>query len=117
VTTTNATKPLTMEQALQRGMLGWSVRCNRCGSYGAEWLPNERPGWGSLALCPEHTRELRDETARHYRALQTLRAVNFEQEWDRAEHSETLIVGKRWPPSPATLRRRARAKVSRSYDD
>lgn len=23
---------------------GWNVRCNRCGTYGATWLPGQRPG-------------------------------------------------------------------------
>ena len=57
-----------------------NIRCNRCGKYGANWYHDERPGWGCLALCPEHAHELDDEYKRHYEALKPLRAVNFEQE-------------------------------------
>jgi hypothetical protein len=70
---------LTMEQSRERGGPGWNLRCNRCGTYGAEWVPNERPGWGSLALCPAHCAELEAEHERHRLALLELRAVNFEQ--------------------------------------
>ena len=57
-----------------------NLRCNRCGEYGASWYNNERPGWGSLALCNKHARELDDEYKRHYEALKPMRVVNFEQE-------------------------------------
>lgn len=71
---------LSREQARDAGLLGWNIRCNRCGSYGADWLPGERPGYGSLALCPTHAAELRAEHARHREALSLLRRVNFEQD-------------------------------------
>lgn len=58
---------------------GHNLRCNRCGTYGAIWIPDERPGWGNLALCPPHEQELDDERRRHHAALDRIRAVNFEQ--------------------------------------
>lgn len=58
---------------------GCNLRCNRCGTYGAIWIPGERPGWGNLALCPPHERELDEEHQRHRAALDRIRAVNFEQ--------------------------------------
>lgn len=60
-----------------------NIRCNRCGRYGANWYYDERPGWGCLALCPEHAHELDDEYKRHCEALKIKRAVNFEQETGR----------------------------------
>lgn len=66
--------------ARTNGALGWNLRCNRCGSYGATWTKtDERPGWGALALCPPHKQELADEHQRHAAALRRLRLVNFEQ--------------------------------------
>lgn len=76
-------RPLTVEEALDFGLLGWNIRCNRCGSYGAQWLPGQRPGWGALALCPPHRDELHAEVRRHEGALRALRAVAFEQEPER----------------------------------
>lgn len=72
----------TLDEARERCLPGWNVRCNRCGNYGADWIANERPGWGwgNLALCPPHAGELAREHARHAAALRTLRAVNFEQD-------------------------------------
>jgi len=58
---------------------GWNLRCNRCGSFGANWIPNEQPGWRALALCPDDASELTEEHQRHIEALLALRAVNFEQ--------------------------------------
>ena len=58
---------------------GANLRCNRCGTYGATWVAGERPGWGSLALCPPHERALAQEYQRHQAALDQLRTVNFEQ--------------------------------------
>jgi|1185.fasta_scaffold873829_2 hypothetical protein len=60
-------------------MPGWNLRCNRCGTFGADWVPNERPGWGSLALCSADAAELAAEHRRHWRALADLRSVNYEQ--------------------------------------
>lgn len=71
---------LTKEQAKEKGVLKWNIRCNLCGSYGADWLSSERPGWGSLALCPEHAVELQAEKNRHDAEMRRLRTINFEQE-------------------------------------
>lgn len=71
---------VTREEARDRGLLGWNIRCNRCGSYGADWLPGERPGYGALALCPEHAAELRTEHQRHKQALAVLRRIAYEQD-------------------------------------
>jgi hypothetical protein len=58
---------------------GHNLRCNRCGTFGAIWISEQRPGWGSLALCPPHEQELAAEHKRHQAALARLRKVNFEQ--------------------------------------
>ncbi len=59
---------------------GWNLCCNRCGTYGATWTEGaERPGWGSLALCPTHRAELVAEYRRHRQALDVLCAVCYEQ--------------------------------------
>lgn len=73
----------TAAQAKELCLPGWNLCCNRCGTFGAEWLPSERPGWGSLALCPPHAEELRAEHERHRAALAELRAVRYEQPWGR----------------------------------
>ncbi|MFD2421637.1 hypothetical protein [Amycolatopsis pigmentata] len=70
----------TAEEAAKAGRIGWNLRCNRCGMYGARWIPEQRPGWGSLALCDPHGDELEAEFRRHQKALTELRAINFEQE-------------------------------------
>ena len=70
---------MTLDEARSVPVPGWNLRCNRCGSYGAEWLVGERPGYGSLALCPVHARELRDLKARHASELAEARRVLFEQ--------------------------------------
>ncbi|HTF53636.1 MAG TPA: hypothetical protein VK735_39840 [Pseudonocardia sp.] len=75
--------PVTMEQAKKGGLWGWNVRCNRCGSYGAEWLDGERPGRGALALCAPHKLELRAERERHAKRIAELRAVKYEQDEER----------------------------------
>lgn len=79
---TPAVPPYTREQARALNLPAWNVRCNRCGSYGAIWVPNERPHWhwGNLALCPPHRHELAAEHTRHKLALADLRRVNYEQE-------------------------------------
>lgn len=71
---------MTREEARRLCLSGWNIRCNRCGSYGAEWVRDMRPGWGSLALCPRHADELRDELDRHSTAMQALAQINFEQD-------------------------------------
>lgn len=70
---------MTLEEALSPSVPGWNMRCNLCGEHPANWIANQRPGWGSLALCPTHEAELRAELARHNQALQRLRKINFEQ--------------------------------------
>lgn len=75
----NGNRPLSMDEALDFGLTGWNLRCNRCGSYGAEWMQDQRPGWGALAACPPHRDEVRAELQRHREALARLREVNFHQ--------------------------------------
>lgn len=70
---------LSKEEAKAKGVLGWNIRCNLCGSYGAEWVRGERPGWGSLALCPKCKAELIAEKDRHAKEMSRLRTINFEQ--------------------------------------
>lgn len=71
----------TEAEAKALNLLGWNLRCNRCGTFGAQWVPGERPGWyfGNLALCPPHRQELADVRERHERELAEVRQVNFEQ--------------------------------------
>jgi hypothetical protein len=70
----------TAEAAAEAHALGWNLRCNRCGGYGADWIPKMRPGWGSLALCAPHAAELTAEQNRHALALRDLTVVRFEQD-------------------------------------
>jgi excisionase family DNA binding protein len=72
----------TPDAAREAGRAGWNIRCNRCGGYGARWMPGERPGWhfGNLALCDLHADELGAEYRRHWAALAVLREVRYEQE-------------------------------------
>jgi hypothetical protein len=69
----------TPEEAAAAGRLGWNLRCNRCGLFGARWISGMRPGWGALALCDPHADELEAEVGRHKSAMAVLGAVNFEQ--------------------------------------
>ena len=71
----------TAKDAKQAGISGWNLRCNRCGTYGANWRfgLGERKGWGELALCREHGAELSAEYDRHRLELERLCAVQFEQ--------------------------------------
>jgi len=55
------------------------IRCNLCGKSPAYWIPNERPRWGSLALCLEHRTELESARAWMRNELDRLRQINFEQ--------------------------------------
>lgn len=73
------TRAHTLEEARQRTLSGWNIRCNVCSSYGARWRPGDRPGWGDLAVCPPCDEALNAEHERHSLALRRLRAVNFEQ--------------------------------------
>ena len=80
--------PLSRDEARARGLPGWNIRCNPCGSYGAEWVSRidgaaARPGWGCLALCPPCAEALRVGTARHEAAVREMRTVRFEQERHR----------------------------------
>lgn len=68
------------EEAKSKCLPGWNIRCNLCGSYPAEWVRGERPGWGSLALCPQHKAELIAEKDRHANEMKRLRTINFEQD-------------------------------------
>ncbi len=75
---------LTREQARELCVRGWNIRCNLCGSYGANWIhrtPCARPGWGSLSLCPEHEAEYIAEETRHAAEMRRLRTINYEQEY------------------------------------
>ena len=72
------------EEAKAMAVRGWNLRCNVCGSYGAEWIHGERPGWGALALCPKHKAELIAEKNRHAKEMNRLRSINFEQDWAMA---------------------------------
>lgn len=74
------TATITRDEARERRLPGWNLRCNRCGNYGAKWLPGMRPGWGALALCPSDEAELWAEEERHQRAMRELTAVRFEQD-------------------------------------
>lgn len=73
----------TAEEAAAVHLIGWNLRCNRCGLYGATWLPGMRPRWGALALCGPHRRELEAEQTRHSKAMAELTAVRYEQEGPR----------------------------------
>jgi hypothetical protein len=71
---------LTKENARKRKIPGWNIRCNYCGSYGAEWISNERLGWGSLALCPYHEEMFLAEQSRHKEFMKKIQTINFEQD-------------------------------------
>lgn len=70
---------MTRDEARSLALPGWNLRCNLCGEHPAEWLIDQRPGWGSLALCSEHAKQLREELWRHDTAMRVLRTINFEQ--------------------------------------
>lgn len=70
---------MTKEEARAQGLQGWNIRCNLCGEYPAGWITAARPGWGDLALCPDHAVEYKDEVMRHDREIRRLRTINFEQ--------------------------------------
>lgn len=88
MTTTPARDPFgpplpSAEEAANAGRMGWNLRCNSCGGYGATWIPEMRPGWGALALCHPHEKELYAMQRRHADELRALTAVNFEQDRGR----------------------------------
>lgn len=68
------------EEAAAARRMGWNLRCNSCGGYGATWVPGMRPGWGSLALCHPHAGELATMQRRHADELAALTTVRFEQD-------------------------------------
>jgi hypothetical protein len=70
----------TAEEAAAAHRMGWNLRCNNCGGYGATWIPGMRPGWGALALCYPHKAELEATQRRHAQELAVLTAINFEQD-------------------------------------
>jgi hypothetical protein len=71
---------ISREEAKSKILMGWNIRCNLCGDYGADWVPNARPGWGSLALCPTHKKEYDAEIRRHGDELLRIGKINFEQD-------------------------------------
>jgi hypothetical protein len=77
-------RPWSLQEAQAAARQGWNIRCNRCGSYGARWWRNGRPGWGALALCPLDALELEAELRRHTETLRRLLAVNYEQDTTRS---------------------------------
>lgn len=72
---------LTQDDARVAGVPGCNLRCNVCGTYGATWMPGERPGWryGNLAACPTDKVAFEAEYRRRATALAELREVRFEQ--------------------------------------
>lgn len=72
-------RALTMEEALDFGLMGWNLRCTLCGSFGAEWVRGLREASGSLAFCPGHRDEWRIEQNRHSAEVTRLSAPNFTQ--------------------------------------
>lgn len=68
-----------LDEARARGLPGWNIRCNVCGSFGADWIPDLRPGWGALAACPSCAALIEREQKRHRDAMAQLAAVRFEQ--------------------------------------
>jgi hypothetical protein len=76
---------LTKEEAKAKRMPGWNIRCNQCGSYGAEWVHTiatntARPGFGALALCPDHVKQLRKIVKDFQNEIKEFRKINFEQD-------------------------------------
>lgn len=69
----------TPEEARDARLMGWNLRCNSCGKYGAQWVPKMRPGWGDLALCHPEAKHLAAMQARHRWELAAHTTVNFEQ--------------------------------------
>lgn len=84
-TMTKSKQIITKEEAKKRHLIGWNIRCNHCGSYGAAWInkihgETARPGWGALALCEQHTKELAHVVDQFRREVFKFRQINFEQE-------------------------------------
>lgn len=70
----------TQKLAMDAKAMGWNIRCNVCGCYGAAWLPNARPGWGALALCPEHKADLMSLAVRHWTETRPYFRIAYEQD-------------------------------------
>lgn len=68
----------TKNEAHEAGLMGWMMRCNRCGTYGASIYNGEAEDGSPLRLCPLHARELKDEYKRHRKALKVLREKNYD---------------------------------------
>lgn len=71
---------ITKGEAKKRSIQGWNIRCNLCGNYGASWIYGARPGWGALALCPEHEKEYKEMIERHKKEIRKFTNANFEQD-------------------------------------
>lgn len=76
---------MTREEARKKALPGWNIRCNLCGEYPAKWFCNQRPDWGSLALCDRHGEELRSELEWHEAEMRRLRTINYEQDMDDSQ--------------------------------
>ena len=70
----------TPEEAAEAHRIGWNLRCNRCGGYGATWIVGARPNWGSLALCYPHKAEYEATVQRHADEMAVFTTVQFEQD-------------------------------------
>lgn len=70
----------TAAEAADAHRMGWNLRCNLCGGYGATWIHGMRPGWGALALCYPHKSELEALQRHHADELAALTKINFEQD-------------------------------------
>ena len=78
---------ISKEEAKRKCLLGWNIRCNYCGSYGAGWVKGKRPGFGSLAFCPEHMKQFMNEQQRHQVELRRLKTIYFEQDDTNASNT------------------------------
>jgi hypothetical protein len=73
-------------------MVGWNIRCNHCGKFGAAWIPAGRV---SLALCPEHCAEWEAEQQRHAAEISRLAKINFEQP-ACADMAASMVMSAAW---------------------
>lgn len=82
-----------MARACEAGRQGWNLRCNVCGDFGASWMEGKRPGYGSLAVCPDCQRAVEAEESRHQSAMACLTRVQYEQPlFIRAEDAFMLVM-------------------------
>lgn len=70
----------TPEEAAAAGRMGHNLRCNKCGGYGAVWIPGARPDWGSLALCYPEAEDYYAMVSRHADEMRQYIDVKFEQD-------------------------------------